>query len=227
LSASVGPTVWYTPANAYCVAADANYVYWADCQADLILRASRIDQTISAVTQNLGFCPTEMQLDGGTLWFTAMDGEGLYSIDTTQVFPATPTLRAAGGTHGLAIGAEYVYFSTWTVTEKTYFSGSGNVCRARKDDPSDLTCLPGTPKGPISLALDGDWLYFVSEGSVAGSALFTDGAIYRVAADLTGPPYAMIQNVVRPRDVAVTSDAVFWMTMGTNSAFGAVYGLAK
>jgi hypothetical protein len=224
LAAQTGPTSWLPVAHADTVAADTDYVYWADCDNtnQMIIRAPRSGGANQQVAANLGHCPEQMRMDGTTLWYTAISGDGFYSIDTTQAPSAIPTAWQAGrATRGLALDAQYIYFSTWSSS-----SGVGYVCRAGKQSLDAANCLGGQQDGPISLALDGSWLYFANEGTAAAS--YADGAIYRVAADLTGARGdPVVQNVARPRVVVVTSNAIYWMATGTENTAANVFGLAK
>jgi len=133
----------------------------------------------------------------------------------------------------LAIGAQHVYFSTWNTTETYYFSGTGSVCRVPKSSPgcpslADVTCLGGTQNGPISLALDDNWLYFANEGVWdATGRTFTGGGIYRATLTLTGAPKALAEPEVRPRVVVVSANAVHWVTSGSVDYFLGIYGIAK
>jgi hypothetical protein len=237
-----GPSEWSPPAVAHAdvVAADANYVYWADCYNTnvVIFRLPRPGGADGGTTEpqlvasDLGTCPDLLRVDGTTLWFTTPFGVGLYSIDTSQTLPAVPTVCRAGGTRGLAIGAQYVYFSTWILTEGEYNSGTGRVWRIPKDSPdcpssSPAIYLAGDQNGPISLALDGDSLYFANEGVFDNANLvFTGGGIYRATADLSDAT-VVVPNLVRARVVVVSSNAVYWLTMGAEEASLGVYGVAK
>jgi hypothetical protein len=227
------PTEWYVSGYAGVLAADATHVYWADCSTSddvTIRRRSRVDSTVDTVAASLGFCPSRMLMDGTTLWFTAILGQGVYWIDTSQALPATPRLVNSGsGTRALAVDSAFVYWTTWQIQESYYYSAIGTLCRAPKSNLASITYYSGTWKGPISLARDGQWLYVASEGTAnAAAGPFYDGAIYRVQADFTGARETVAANQIRPRVVLVTANAVYWMTKGDNpTPPAAVYGLAK
>lgn len=190
------------------VTADATYFYWAELDANQLVRAARAGGMPGTFgPPQMG--PVSIVLDtaGFAYWTASNDG----TVNRCPVASCTAAMTKAivmGQTSpwGLAIDAGYLYF--------TDLQSTGRVVRCNHDGTGQMQLGGGSQSNPLRIVSDGVHVYWTNQGSGAntGSVMACTGA--------TCAPIAT--GLATPAGIAVDAKAVYYSTEGDTTLWKVV-----
>jgi hypothetical protein len=182
------------------IVADASFVYWAELDANQLVRYTRSSAT-PAVFGGPQQGPAGIVLDGAgrAYWTSSNDGTvDSCPVATCATATTTPVLSGRMNPWGIAIDATYLY-----VTELT---GTGNVIRCDHGGGAQTQLGGGPQSSPLRIVSDGTHVYWTNQGSGPGT-----GSVMRCAGTTCAP---LATGLASPAGIAVDGRAVYYGTVG-------------
>jgi hypothetical protein len=180
----------------------ASAVYWTNLGDGTVAMVS-LDGGSPRVIAS-GQSPRGLATDGQSLYWTNVSG-GTIARSSLSGGPVDTIASGLGSPYDLAVSGS---FFAWVDREE-----SGSVTYETADRTMGVL-LATAQKRPTALALDGDLVWFLDEGSTTSS--FTDGQLARVSrTTLTLEP--LETSLQHPRGLAVESGVAYFTVFGSGA----------
>jgi hypothetical protein len=203
-----------TAGRARGVAADAEFVFFCNYDANGTGHLGRVRRQGGAIDTFAAAKPNDVMIDGNDVYWSnegATPGTGsIVRLARGAAAGTAPTeiARQQNRPRGLAADATHVY---WVTTDAT----DGQVLRVPKGGGTP-EALVSNLKNPREIALDDEHAYFTS---------YADGTVQRVK-KAGGQPETLIGEQASPLGIAVDANYIYWVNYATQTT-GAVMRLAK
>lgn len=162
-----------------------------------------------------GIAPFAIKLDDTRIYFSALDLDTIHSAlkDGSDVRELANGLK---NVYDLVVDGDYVYATVrGTHNAAKEYQHDGAIVRIPKNGGAPET-LAASLEGPVTLALDGGFLYWVNGGDwkykpVGGPVL---GSVMRIPAS-GGTPEVLAADQLKPNSLVVRDGFVYWANWGT------------
>jgi virginiamycin B lyase len=190
-----------TPRHALAVAADSQYLYWAE--GNWIARANLDGSGVNHQFIQLGgfLTANSLAVDGQYIYWAGLGGPsiGRANLDGSGVTPQFITVPG-GNLTGVAVDSSFVY---WTDSAQTHSS----IGRANLNGTGITPSFVAGAGNGRDVAVDGQYIYWTH---LVGGSLPPRGSIGRANLDGMGANASFITGAAFPGGVAVDSAHVYW-----------------